>query len=193
MFSECLVSICMSRFTGLHHLAFPAFLYSVIIPKTSSFHYCFQTASLSALYWAPLPDRVSCISINLRRIKANQGNDTWHNSSLPRKHTWSSFSFRAWIGLIWEISARKSDQIACFFGARLFLSKYQNARIQWYMQYQGFSGYSFWKMFLTKNVRAGPGPGPMGPAHGPGPYWAWPRTIYGPGLYRYDFCDVNLC
>ena len=31
-----------------------------------------------------------------------------------------SFSFRAWIGLIWEISARNRRQISSFFGARLF-------------------------------------------------------------------------
>ena len=41
---------------------------------------------------------------------------------------WNSFSFRAWIGLIWEISARKPDHSAWNFGARLFCKKYQNIR-----------------------------------------------------------------
>ena len=33
---------------------------------------------------------------------------------------WNSFSFRAWIGLIWEISAHEPDHSAWNFGARLF-------------------------------------------------------------------------
>ena len=34
---------------------------------------------------------------------------------------WNSFSFRAWIGLIWEISAWKPDHSAWNFGARIFV------------------------------------------------------------------------
>ena len=37
-----------------------------------------------------------------------------------RNDPWNSFSFRPWISLIWEISARKARQNAAFFGARLF-------------------------------------------------------------------------
>ena len=39
---------------------------------------------------------------------------------------WNSFSFRAWIGLIWEISPRKPDHSAWNFGARLFCKNPKN-------------------------------------------------------------------
>ena len=41
-------------------------------------------------------------------------------------HVWNSFSFRAWIGLIWEISAHLSVGSAWNFGARLFWKKSPN-------------------------------------------------------------------
>ena len=45
-----------------------------------------------------------------------------------------SFSFRAWIGVIWEISARNRRQISSFSGARLFCKdiKSQNSSIYIY-------------------------------------------------------------
>ena len=42
---------------------------------------------------------------------------TWKS---PGKGHFNSFSFRAWISLIWEISGHLSDQSSWFFGARLF-------------------------------------------------------------------------
>ena len=42
------------------------------------------------------------------------------NVDLSQMGPRNSFSFWAWIGLIWEISARKACQNAAFFGARLF-------------------------------------------------------------------------
>ena len=39
---------------------------------------------------------------------------------------WNSFSFRAWIGLIWEISPRKPDHSAWNFGARFFCKNPKN-------------------------------------------------------------------
>ena len=51
-----------------------------------------------------------------------------------------------------------------------YLQIWPKVGIQWYMQYQGFSGYSFWKILLSKYAGARP--------HGPRP---WPRPILGPG------------
>ena len=48
---------------------------------------------------------------------------------------WNSFSFRAWIGLIWEISPRKPDHSAWNFGARLFC---KNPKNQWKSYFQYF-------------------------------------------------------
>ena len=39
---------------------------------------------------------------------------------------WNSFSFRAWIGLIWEISAHPSVGSAWNFGARLFCKNHKS-------------------------------------------------------------------
>ena len=51
----------------------------------------------------------------------------------PPNYRLISFSFRAWIGLIWEISARAARQNAWNFGARLFwndttLSEFKDIR-----------------------------------------------------------------
>ena len=43
-----------------------------------------------------------------------------------------SFSFRAWIGLIWEISAHFSDQSSSFFGARLFCKNTPKSVFQYF-------------------------------------------------------------
>ena len=64
----------------------------------------------------------------------------------------NSFSFRAWIGLIWEISAPKARQNAAFFGARLFCQNTKMSGFNDMRNIKGFSGYSFWKMFLSKYV-----------------------------------------
>ena len=60
-----------------------------------------------------------------------------------------SFSFRAWIGLIWEISGHLSDQYSWFFGARLFckIPKSQDSMI--YTMFSFFSGYIFPKWILS--------------------------------------------
>ena len=42
------------------------------------------------------------------------------NAQYTRNGPWNSSSFRPWIGLIWQISARRDRQNGGFFGARLF-------------------------------------------------------------------------
>ena len=49
---------------------------------------------------------------------------------------WNSFSFRAWIGLIWEISPRKPDHSAWNFGARLFCKNPKNQEKSYFQYFQ---------------------------------------------------------
>ena len=49
---------------------------------------------------------------------------------------WNSFSFRAWIGLIWEISAWKLDHSAWNFGARLFCKNPKNQQKSYFQYFQ---------------------------------------------------------
>ena len=49
---------------------------------------------------------------------------------------WNSFSFRAWIGLIWEISAWKLDHSAWNFGARLFCKNPKNQEKSYFQYFQ---------------------------------------------------------
>ena len=48
---------------------------------------------------------------------------------------WNSFSFRAWIGLIWEISAHWPVHSAWNFGARHFWKTYKNIKKNTYFKY----------------------------------------------------------
>ena len=49
---------------------------------------------------------------------------------------WNSFSFRPWIGLIWEISAWKLDHSAWNFGARLFCKNHKNQQKSYFQYFQ---------------------------------------------------------
>ena len=49
---------------------------------------------------------------------------------------WNSFSFRAWIGLIWEISAHEPDHSAWNFGARLFCKNPKNQHKSYFQYFQ---------------------------------------------------------
>ena len=49
---------------------------------------------------------------------------------------WNSFSFRAWIGLIWEISAWKPDHSTWNFGARLFGKNPKNQETSYFQYFQ---------------------------------------------------------
>ena len=49
---------------------------------------------------------------------------------------WNSFSFQAWIGLIWEISAWNLDHSAWNFGARLFCKNPQNQEKSYFQYFQ---------------------------------------------------------
>ena len=49
---------------------------------------------------------------------------------------WNSFSFRAWIGLRWEISPGKPDHSAWNFGARLFCINPKNQEKSYFQYFQ---------------------------------------------------------
>ena len=49
---------------------------------------------------------------------------------------WNSFSFRAWIGLRWEISPRKPDHSAWNCGARLFCKNLKNQENSYFQYFQ---------------------------------------------------------
>ena len=61
---------------------------------------------------------------------------------------WNSFSFRAWIGLIWEISAHPSVHPAWNFGARLF---WKNPKNTWTSHFQYFQDIRKFQETCSKN------------------------------------------
>ena len=76
-----------------------------------------------------------------------------------------SRGIRRWV--LREISAR------VFFGN---IQTYQYSLIYPILK---FFRTQFLKNVLVPRAGPGPGPGPMGPAHGPGPYWAMARPNMG--------------
>ena len=123
---------------------------------------------LDAFSWAHHSEKLFVILIPLMDI----------NVSLPWIDTLNSFSFRPWIGLIWEISARNRHQISSFFGARFFVKllvpKHQYSMI--------CAIFRFFRILFLKNVLVPKCPGQArAQPHGQGPYWGLAGPIYGPG------------
>ena len=71
----------------------------------------------------------------------------------PGKDHFNSFSFRAWIGLIWEISPRKLRQSSWNFGPRLFWKKYNVSKFQEMPKYKAMHIFSKMDMSaISRNV-----------------------------------------
>ena len=125
-------------------------------PLLGLFVKCIYTGHL---HWKRLPE-LGSIYGPLREIKVMLQDIV----SVCHKYTLQSVLVFSPQSVSYERSPRETAAKLHHVLTHVFLKAHQKVSFQWYTVYQYFSGYCFWKMFLSQNVRPGPGPiwGPYG-------------------------------